>query len=77
MRTVHLAGREVGRLGLGLAAAGRPGYLVIDHDLGDDRSVPTLRARAHDLLDGEQHAVGWATVHCMAPFGQFPVAQRA
>jgi len=52
MRTVHLAGREVGRLGLGLAAAGRPGYLVIDHDLGDDRSVPTLRARAHDLLDG-------------------------
>ncbi|WP_327313877.1 aldo/keto reductase [Streptomyces sp. NBC_01235] len=40
-------------LGLGLAAVGRPGYINLgrDHDLGEDRSVETLRARAHELLD--------------------------
>jgi aryl-alcohol dehydrogenase-like predicted oxidoreductase len=41
------------RLGLGLAALGRPGYLNIGHgaDLGDDRSVDGLRARTHAVLD--------------------------
>jgi aryl-alcohol dehydrogenase-like predicted oxidoreductase len=41
------------RLGLGLAALGRPGYLNIGHgaELGDDRSVAALRARTHDVLD--------------------------
>ncbi|MFF8969363.1 aldo/keto reductase [Streptomyces sp. NPDC014995] len=40
-------------LGLGLAAVGRPGYINLgrDHDLGEDRSVETLRARTHELLD--------------------------
>ena len=40
-------------LGLGLAALGRPGYLNLGHaeDLGQDRSVATLRRRAHDVLD--------------------------
>ncbi|MFD9394930.1 aldo/keto reductase [Streptomyces sp. NPDC060000] len=40
-------------LGLGLAAVGRPGYINLgrDHDLGADRSVETLRARTHELLD--------------------------
>jgi aryl-alcohol dehydrogenase-like predicted oxidoreductase len=40
-------------LGLGLAALGRPGYLNIGHaeDLGEDRSVAALRARAHEMLD--------------------------
>ena len=44
------------RLGLGLAAIGRPAYITAgrDDDLGDpaDRSVDALRARAHALLDG-------------------------
>jgi aryl-alcohol dehydrogenase-like predicted oxidoreductase len=41
------------RIGLGLAALGRPGYLNLGHgaDLGADRSVAALRARAHAVLD--------------------------
>ncbi|MEU6441893.1 aldo/keto reductase [Streptomyces sp. NPDC047046] len=43
----------VSRIGLGLAAVGRPGYLNLgrDRDLPPGRSVEDLRARAHDLLD--------------------------
>ena len=49
---------DVAVLGLGLAAIGRPGYLNIGHaeDLGDDRSVEALRARAHELLDAAWEA---------------------
>src|SRR4051794_656934 len=41
------------RLGLGLAALGRPGYLNVGHgaELGDDRSVAALRARTFAVLD--------------------------
>jgi len=41
------------RLGLGLAALGRPGYLNVGHgaDLGADRSVDALRARSFEVLD--------------------------
>lgn len=40
-------------IGLGLAAVGRPGYITLgrEHDLGEDRSVETLRTRTHELLD--------------------------
>ncbi|MDO0916303.1 aldo/keto reductase [Streptomyces sp. DT2A-34] len=40
-------------LGLGLAAVGRPGYINLgrDQDLGENRSVETLRTRTHELLD--------------------------
>jgi aryl-alcohol dehydrogenase-like predicted oxidoreductase len=43
----------VSSLGLGLAALGRPGYLNLGHgrDLGADRSVEALRARAFEVLD--------------------------
>jgi len=46
------------RLGLGLAALGRPGYLNIGHgaDLGDDRSVEALQARTHEVLDAAYEA---------------------
>jgi aryl-alcohol dehydrogenase-like predicted oxidoreductase len=49
----HAGERSVRRIGLGLAALGRPGYLNLGHaeDLGDDRSVQALRARAHEMLD--------------------------
>ncbi|HEX2102933.1 MAG TPA: aldo/keto reductase, partial [Solirubrobacteraceae bacterium] len=45
--------RSVRRIGLGLAALGRPGYLNLGHgaDLGADRSVETLRARSFEVLD--------------------------
>lgn len=41
------------RLGLGLAAIGRPGYITLGRatDLGDGRSPDQMRARAHALLD--------------------------
>jgi aryl-alcohol dehydrogenase-like predicted oxidoreductase len=40
-------------IGLGLAAVGRPGYINLgrDQDLGENRSVETLRERTHELLD--------------------------
>jgi len=43
----------VARIGLGLAALGRPGYLNVGHgaDLGADRSAGALRARTHAVLD--------------------------
>lgn len=45
--------RGPARIGLGLASLGRPGYLNVGHgdDLGEDRSVAALRARACDVLD--------------------------
>jgi aryl-alcohol dehydrogenase-like predicted oxidoreductase len=45
-------------LGLGLAALGRPGYLNVGHaeDLGEDRSVAALRARANEMLDAAWEA---------------------
>lgn len=41
------------RIGLGLAALGRPGYLNLGHgtDLGDDRSVDGMRRHAHTVMD--------------------------
>jgi len=50
---------EIGSIGLGLAALGRPGYLNLGHrgDLGDDRSVEALRTHSHRVLD-VAHAAG-------------------
>jgi aryl-alcohol dehydrogenase-like predicted oxidoreductase len=41
------------RIGLGLAALGRPGYITLGHgeDLGDDRSPEAMERRAHAVLD--------------------------
>lgn len=41
------------RLGLGLAALGRPGYITLgrERDLPGERSVEALRARSHEVLD--------------------------
>src|SRR3954453_21633691 len=45
--------RGAHRIGLGLAALGRPGYLNLGHgaDLGSDRSVDALRRRSFEGLD--------------------------
>jgi aryl-alcohol dehydrogenase-like predicted oxidoreductase len=47
------------RIGLGLAAVGRPGYINVgrDADLPADRTVEALRTRAHELLD-QAYAAG-------------------
>jgi aryl-alcohol dehydrogenase-like predicted oxidoreductase len=46
------------RIGLGLAALGRPAYINVGHagDLGDDRSVDALRRRTHEVLDAARAA---------------------
>ena len=46
------------RMGLGLAALGRPGYINVGHgdDVGSDRSVEGMEATAHDVLDAAYDA---------------------
>jgi aryl-alcohol dehydrogenase-like predicted oxidoreductase len=46
-------GPPVSRIGLGLAALGRPGYQNVGHgsDIGPDISVDALRRRSHAVLD--------------------------
>jgi aryl-alcohol dehydrogenase-like predicted oxidoreductase len=43
----------VSRLGLGLAALGRPAYITLDRarDFGSDRSAEALEQRCHQMLD--------------------------
>ena len=49
---------DVSRLGLGLAALGRPGYINLgrDTDLGADRSIATMERRCHQVLDAARSA---------------------
>ena len=58
--TVRLGstGLIVSRLGLGLAALGRPAYINLgrEHDLGFDRSVAALERRCHEMLDAARAA---------------------
>src|ERR1700743_484314 len=44
---------DVSRMGLGLAALGRPGYINLGHaaDLAGDTDGDRLRGRAHEVLD--------------------------
>jgi aryl-alcohol dehydrogenase-like predicted oxidoreductase len=50
--------RSPARIGLGLAALGRPGYLNLGHgeDLGDERSPEALRAQTFAVLDAAVEA---------------------
>ena len=52
-RPLGTTGLTVSPIGLGLAALGRPGYINLgrDEDLGDDRGVAAMEARAHAVLD--------------------------
>jgi aryl-alcohol dehydrogenase-like predicted oxidoreductase len=60
----------MGRLGLGLAAIGRPAYITSDRDrdLPGDRSRDALRARAHELLDSA-YALGLRYVDVARSYG--------
>jgi aryl-alcohol dehydrogenase-like predicted oxidoreductase len=57
-RTLGATGLRVSRIGLGLAAVGRPAYINLgrDMDLGADRPVEALRRRSHELLDAAMAA---------------------
>ena len=52
-RTLGSTGLSVSRIGLGLAALGRPGYINLGHakDLERRYEVPVMQARAHAVLD--------------------------
>ncbi|MBX6342557.1 MAG: aldo/keto reductase, partial [Thermomicrobiaceae bacterium] len=52
-RPLGESGLEVTRLGLGLAALGRPGYITLGHaeDLGQRYEVEAMEAHAHAVLD--------------------------
>ena len=52
-RTLGQTGLVVSRVGLGLAALGRPGYINLGHadDLRHDYGVAAMEARAHAVLD--------------------------
>ena len=56
------------RIGLGLAAVGRPGYINLGRELPADRSVPALRERAHELLDAA-YAAGVRYVDVARSYG--------
>jgi len=53
MRELGRTGLAVSRLGMGMAALGRPGYMVLGHaeDMADGTAVDAMRARAHAVLD--------------------------
>src|SRR5258705_13756207 len=56
--TLGATGLAVTRLGVGLAAIGRPGYITLGraHDLGGDRSPDALYARVAGVLDAARDA---------------------
>jgi aryl-alcohol dehydrogenase-like predicted oxidoreductase len=64
------AGLLVTRIGLGLAALGRPGYITLGRsaDLGDDRSVALMEERCHRMLD-VAYAAGLRYVDAARSYG--------
>lgn len=52
-RQLGATGPSVTRMGIGLAALGRPAYINLGHaaDLGGDRAIEALRARTAEVLD--------------------------
>jgi aryl-alcohol dehydrogenase-like predicted oxidoreductase len=57
-RPLGRSGLPVSRLGLGLAALGRPGYINVGHhdDLGGRTEVAAMEGHAHALLDAAYEA---------------------
>jgi aryl-alcohol dehydrogenase-like predicted oxidoreductase len=62
MRRIALGrtGLSVTKLGLGLAALGRPGYIDLgrQEDLGSARGVASMERRIHEILDAAFEAGG-------------------
>lgn len=69
--TLGTSGLRVSRIGLGLAALGRPGYQTVGHgeDIGPDASVEAMRARAHEVLDAAR-AMGMRYVDAARSYGR-------
>ena len=63
-------GPRVSRIGLGMAALGRPAYITSgrEDDFGADRSEATFRARSWEVLDAA-HAAGIRYLDCARSYG--------
>jgi aryl-alcohol dehydrogenase-like predicted oxidoreductase len=70
-RELGRTGLAVSRMGLGLAAVGRPAYITLGRstDLGADRTVPAMRTRSHALLDAA-YAAGVRYVDVARSYGR-------
>lgn len=71
LRLLGTTGLIVSRIGLGLAALGRPGYITLgrDRDLGGDRSISQMEARCHEMLDAA-YAAGIRYVDAARSYGR-------
>ena len=69
-RSLGRTGLITTRIGLGLAALGRPAYITTGRtdDLGVDRSVAAMRQRCHDMLD-HAYAAGLRYVDAARSYG--------
>ena len=71
VRELGATGLTVTRLGLGLAAVGRPAYINSgrQEDLGSDRSVAALERRCHEMLDAA-YAAGIRYIDAARSYGE-------
>src|SRR5262249_30300007 len=69
-RPLGSTGLTVSRIGLGLAALGRPAYINLgrQNDLGTDRSVAEMEKRCHQMLDAA-YAAGIRYVDAARSYG--------
>jgi len=69
--TLGSTGLAVTRIGLGLAALGRPAYITLgrDTDLGSDRARSTMEQRCHDMLDAA-YAAGIGYIDAARSYGR-------
>ncbi|HEU4560576.1 MAG TPA: aldo/keto reductase [Longimicrobium sp.] len=70
-RELGRTGLTVSRIGLGMAALGRPGYMVLGHadDLAGRTSVYEMRDHAHDVLDAARW-LGIDYIDCARSYGR-------
>jgi aryl-alcohol dehydrogenase-like predicted oxidoreductase len=64
-RALGASGLRATRLGLGMAALGRPGYITLGHagDFGADHDPDAVRARVHRVLDAaREEGIGYIDV---------------
>jgi len=69
---------EVSRLGLGMAALGRPAYITLEHgqDFPGGRTVDAMRVQAHEVLDAA-FAAGVRYVDAARSYGESEAFVRA
>jgi aryl-alcohol dehydrogenase-like predicted oxidoreductase len=69
-RLLGSTGLTVSRIGLGLAALGRPAYINLgrDQDYGHERTVAVMEQRCHDMLDAA-YAAGVRYVDAARSYG--------